>query len=326
MAVVDEVLKELEKNSENYISGQAMADRLSVSRAAVWKSIKTLQEQGYIIEAVTNKGYKLSSAPDLLSETIIRNNLIKELNKTPIHLFESIDSTNTEARRMILEKNPKNWTLIFSEEQTGGRGRQGKSFLSPNKKGIYMTIILLDDVDNPTDSFDIITVKAAVAVARAVEKFTNENPKIKWVNDLYIEDKKICGILTEAEWDYESNVIKGIIIGIGINITATEEDFTPELKKIAGSLNPRENNRNKIAAEVVNELYNIIENEKESHILKEYKEKSNVLGKEIVFIKNGIEKNAIAVDINDKGNLVVKSQDEVIVLSSGEISIRGDWS
>lgn len=326
MAVVDEVLKELEKNSENYISGQAMADRLSVSRAAIWKSIKTLQEQGYIIEAVTNKGYKLSSAPDLLSETIIRNNLVKELKKAPIHLFESIDSTNTEARRMILEKTPENWTLIFSEEQTGGRGRQGKSFLSPNKKGIYMTIILLDDVDNPTDSFDIITVKAAVAVARAVEKFTNENPKIKWVNDLYIGDKKICGILTEAEWDYESNVIKGIIIGIGINITTTEEDFTPELKKIAGSLNPRENNRNKIVAEVVNELYNIIENEKESHILKEYKEKSNVLGKEIVFIKNGTEKNALAIDINDMGNLVVKSQNEVIVLSSGEISIRGDWS
>lgn len=326
MAVVDEVLKELEKNSENYISGQAMADRLSVSRAAIWKSIKTLQEQGYIIEAVTNKGYKLSSAPDLLSETIIRNNLVKELKKAPIHLFESIDSTNTEARRMILEKTPENWTLIFSEEQTGGRGRQGKSFLSPNKKGIYMTIILLDDVDNPTDNFDIITVKAAVAVSRAVEKFTNENPKIKWVNDLYIGDKKICGILTEAEWDYESNVIKGIIIGIGINITTTEEDFTPELKKIAGSLNPRENNRNKISAEVVNELYNIIENEKESHILKEYKEKSNVLGKEIVFIRNGTEKNALAIDINDMGNLVVKSQNEVIVLSSGEISIRGDWS
>lgn len=327
MSTKEIILKKLEENRDKYISGEDLATELNLSRTAIWKAVNSLKAEGFVINSSTNKGYKLDDNCDKLSKYGVATNLRDELKDIDIKIYDSIDSTNTEAKRLLYSEDLHNFTVLISDEQTEGRGRTGKSFSSPKGTGIYISIILFPDKSFDFSVFDLITVKAAVAVVKAIKNKTNKSPQIKWVNDIFLNHKKICGILSEADSDFESREIKSVIVGIGLNFDTKDADFSKELKAIAGSLNPEKGLlRNEMAAEILNEFYSTYYNMSDDDVLKIYKENSMLLGRNVTFEKNGEKYEAKAIDINNKGNLVVELEDKKqMVLSSGEVSVKGEF-
>lgn len=323
MSTKDKVLKILEENRQIHISGEAIANTLGVSRTAVWKAIKTLKADGHNISSITNKGYKLDEKSDKLDKWAIVNYLNPELRDIDIRVYDTIDSTNTEAKRLLSSEKLSNFTILVSDEQTSGRGRHGKTFKSPKGTGVYFSIIFLPTDKFSYNSFDLVTIKAAVSIVNAIKKNTDKTPEIKWVNDIFLNHKKICGILTEADTDFESKKVRSIITGIGINFTT---EFTDELSPIAGSLSAKNILRSELVAKIINEFYHAIYFSSDADILSDYKSHSLLLGREVNFELNGVKYEAVAEDINDNGNLVVRTTDnEIMSLSSGEVSVKGQF-
>lgn len=323
MTVKESVLKILEKNREVSLSGEEIAKGLGVSRAAVWKAIKSLREEGYNINSGTNKGYKLTNDNDLLSQEGIRLYLRKEYKENIIKVYKTIDSTNKEAKKVLMDDDIPHGTVLISEEQTEGKGRFNRKFYSPNNKGIYMSVILRPNIE--LSKAIHITTASAVSVCRAIEKLIKKYPKIKWVNDIFLDGKKICGILTEATGNFESGNVENVVVGIGINFK-NHGDFPDELKSIAGALFKDENisiTRNQLVGEILNELLDMCENLEDENIMKEYKELSFVIGKDVSYAKNNRLNKGKAVDIKDDGSLVIMLENgEVDYLNSGEISLK----
>lgn len=314
MSVKHEIISILEKHRNNAISGQELADSLNVSRAAVWKAIKALKDEGYHIEATPNKGYILLENSDVISSEGIACYLDEKID---IYAYKSIDSTNNQMKKLAVDGG-NDRCVIVAEKQSAGRGRFGRSFYSPAKKGIYMSVLLKRQEMIQDATF--ITIKIAVAVNRAIKKLYGIKTEIKWVNDLYYHGKKICGILTEAISDFESGMIEAVIIGIGINVSTKE--FPDELQNKATSLNLDNANRNQFIAEILKQLFKIID-EDFAQVLVEYKNLSCVLNKNIEFTIKGRLFTGVVKDINDYGNLVVECNDQELILSSGEVSIVG---
>lgn len=333
MSTKSKLLATLEKNKGKYVSGQELAHILNVSRTAIWKAIKDLQSEGYPIGAGNNKGYTLAESSNILSVEAMEPFLNEEINAKLIHIYKEVDSTNNQAKRLIIDDVPNN-TVIIAEKQTSGRGRRGKGFASPPGDSVYISFILKSMLD-VEDSL-LLTVAASVAVTRAVEQVElysehDLSPQIKWVNDVYLGEKKICGILTEAVSDLESGQIHSLILGIGVNINADLEKYPSELRNIIGTLDIPSGNRNRFVASLINEVFKIqneihgyIENRSEEPLfMKEYRKKSMILGKDINVIKNDSPVQATALDINNHGALLVKYKTgETELLSTGEISIR----
>lgn len=333
MSTRGNVLKALEENKGATISGEELANRLNISRAAVWKAIQELRKEGYRIDAITNKGYSLAQDSDMLSVEGILPYVKASSMADRIHVFKSLESTNLTAKKMALDGAPAG-TVVIAEEQTRGRGRMGRSFCSPPAGGIYMSFILKPRFD--TAKSVLITTAASVAVCRAIEIITGISCRIKWVNDIYLGEKKICGILTEAVTDFESGHIEYIVLGIGINYSTNPAAFPAELAGIAGSLFeevPEDGiSRNRLIAEVIDQVLEINEKLESKEFIHEYKNRSFVLGKEILVIPTaGLSRDrspadgipAAAEDIDEDGGLVVRYRDgSVQTLNSGEISIR----
>lgn len=314
MSTKEQILKHLIEKSDCFISGEELAKTIGVSRAAVWKGIKSLQKEGYAIDAVTNRGYKLSQENDILNEQIVSSKLG---GGTKVFYYPSIDSTNTQAKRLINEDIHDDM-LVICDEQTAGRGRQGKSFYSPALTGIYMSYVTHPMA--PLQNAVTATTAAAVAVCRAVEKLTDKKPQIKWVNDVYLDGKKICGILTEAVTDFESQTVTSVIIGIGMNIKTVH---FPESVENGASLNANVK-RADLIAQITKELIEINSSDY-SDFISYYRRHSMIIGKKINFIKNGKVTPATAVEIDSTGGLVVELENkDIITLRSGEISIRLD--
>ncbi len=311
MGLKNDILFELLK-SEEYVSGQEIAEKFGKSRAAVWKAVKNLIKDGYEIDAVTNRGYRLTENNDMISARKIKSNLKKEID---VIYYPSLDSTNNCCKRMLAD-GKQGMFLVTADRQTAGRGRQGKSFYSPALTGVYFSLVI-----RPRSSLQnavTVTTAAAVAVCRAIERLTDLRPKIKWVNDVYLDGKKICGILTEAITNFEEGTVESIIIGIGINIRT--DDFPDDVES-AGCLGSGIS-RSRLIAEVTNELFNIAVGDYESFI-DYYRSHSLVIGERIKFIQNGRVTPATAVAIDETGGLeVVLDSGEHTVLRSGEISIR----
>ncbi|MCR4925432.1 MAG: biotin--[acetyl-CoA-carboxylase] ligase [Clostridiales bacterium] len=323
MSSKNEILAILEKNRGSAVSGEAISKQLDISRNAVWKNINTLKKEGYKISSVTNKGYALEIENDIISEQGIYANMKKpEIAK--ILTYKTVDSTNLEARR-IADGKAENMTVIVSEEQTSGRGRLGRSFFSPANSGIYMSVILRPEKigANPV----LITTAVCVAVLRAIKQSTQLNPQIKWVNDLFLNNKKICGILTEGITSIESGSIEYIISGIGINFSTLSDDFPKDLQNTAGSLFGNSDNvsisRNQLIASIIENINSITSPLKAESFIDEYKQNSMIIGKDIVFIKKGQQFNAKAIDIDSTGGLIVEMENgQIQTLNSGEISVR----
>lgn len=314
MSVKNEIISLLEKNRNNPVSGQAIADNLNVTRAAVWKAIKGLKEEGYNIEGTPNKGYILLENNDILSSQGIACYLDEDID---IYTYKCLDSTNTQMKKLAIDGG-KDHSVIVAEQQSAGRGRFGRDFYSPAKEGIYMSVLLKSN-KNIQDA-TVITIQTAVAINRAIKRLYSLKTDIKWVNDLYFQGKKICGILTEAISDFESGMIEAIIIGIGINVSTSE--FPSVLQNKATSLGLNNANRNQFIGEILKQLFLIID-EDFNLVLAEYKGSSCVLNKEIEFNLKGQKHMGIVNDINESGNLVVESNGQELIINSGEISIIG---
>ena len=231
----EKVLELLEQNKEEYVSGEAIANKLGISRNAIWKAINELRKEGYSIEAVRNKGYLLGTTNDIISAqgilSYIEDNAEALADK--IRIYDTIDSTNKVAKEMAIT-GATHGTLIVSRCQNIGRGRKDHSFFSP-EGGIYMSIILSPEKLTSLNPDDI-TLKVGSAVCNSIEKLCGLHPTIKPINDLFIDNKKICGILTEAGTEFDSGLIQWIVVGIGINFDSDLTTFPADIKNIVGSL------------------------------------------------------------------------------------------
>ena len=322
MSVKNNILHILESNKSKTVSGQELADMLEVSRTAVWKAINSLKVEGYSIESTPNKGYSLAESSDVLSAEGIRLYLNEEFKNIPITVHKTIGSTNTEAKILAVQ-NAQHGTTIVSEEQTKGRGRFGRDFFSPSDSGIYMSIILKPELN--IGNSVLITSAAAVVVCNAIEKFTSVSPKIKWVNDIFIDNKKICGILTEAVTNFESGMLDCVVVGIGINVKTKNEDFPMELQNKAGSIFIDDDSfiRNQLTAEIINNVLKISKKLENKDFMPAYKQRSMILGEHILYKKDNNWHEGYASDIDDYGGLIVfKKKKKKITLNSGEVSIK----
>lgn len=322
MTVKEQVLKALENHKGDNISGESLAETMGVSRAAVHKAIKALREEGYEIEAVTNRGYCLSETSDMLSAQGIDTHLIPRLKDLPIYVYKTVDSTNNVAKKLALE-GAEHGTAILAFHQSHGKGRLGRTFISPANTGIYMSILLKPDFDMSKSV--LITTAASVAVVRAIEKVCEQKPEIKWVNDIYANGKKVCGILTEAITDFETGQIQYLILGIGINCST--KGFSTELLNTAGALDGIFS-KNRLAAEVLNQLLPLVSHLEDRTFIEDYKKHSMVIGKNIRVYKGGYQEDAparaarvLGID-HDGGLQVIYTDGSRETLSTGEISIR----
>lgn len=254
-----------------------------------------------------------------MDKKILKQYLNQKLNIT---IFEELDSTNNYLKKLG-SQGKKETTLVIAESQTGGRGRMGRSFYSPNGTGIYFSLLLRPEI--PTEKALNLTVMAAVAVAETVIKYSNGDVKIKWVNDVYIDGKKVCGILTEGAVNPTTKMLDYAVVGIGINVIAPENDFPYEIKDIATSIfkeNTEENVKEKIIAEVINRFLDMYYG-KDTDFVKRYKEYSYLTGKEINIISAENIRPAIVLSITDDCHLLVKNEnDEIEEISSGDVSVR----
>lgn len=322
MAVKDKVLAFLENNKGLAVSGEELAGNLGVTRNSVWKAIKSLKAEGYVIEGVTNRGYTLIDSKDILSAQSIRK-YVKKAQDCQIIIMSTVDSTNNEAKSLAA-KGAGEWTVVISEEQTAGKGRLGKSFSSPGKTGIYMSVVLRP-VFSAADSL-AITTAAAVAVSGAVEDVSKRETQIKWVNDVFIDGLKICGILTEASMSFESGGLEYAVLGIGINVKRPEGGFPPELEGIAGTVYETEcgdETRSRIIAGVLDRFYEYYVNLPDKGFLGEYRKRSMLTGKTIEFTAGGEPGSGVVVDIDENAGLVVRlASGELKTFTSGEITLK----
>jgi BirA family biotin operon repressor/biotin-[acetyl-CoA-carboxylase] ligase len=333
MSTKSKVIEVLESKRGEAVSGEALAEIIGCSRTAIWKAISKLRSEGYQIEAKANNGYILSDKSDILSEEAIwghtpLGNVPKDNPISRIDVYKTIDSTNAEAKRRISdapspEKLPFG-DVIIAEEQTAGRGRRGRNFHSPLGGSIYISFILkpYGNIENSL----MITIAAALAVCKAIEKLNDptQTPKIKWVNDIYIDNKKVCGILTEAVSDIESGQIESIVLGIGVNINIPQEEFPKEIAEIAGSLKIKPGKRNSFVANLIEEVYTAYQAlEEKNNIIEEYRERSLMKDTNIKIIQGLKTTDAISKEIADDGSLLVQYKDGTKeLLHSGEVSIK----
>lgn len=321
MTLKERILELFESNRGKALSGQQIADELSVSRNSVWKAVKSLQSEGYKILATTNKGYVLEQSNDIISEQSLRANLGEKYKGIDVIYLSSTPSTNAEAMTRLMNGEIKHGTLIVADEQSQGRGRMGKSFFSP-KSGIYMSVCLCKKIERIAD-VTVITPATAVAVRGSIAKYVDSDIKIKWVNDLYIGKRKVCGILTQADIDFESGKAGTFIVGIGINFI--NQDFPDELKEKACALfdaQPADVTRSEMICEIYDRLMALTDDLTDRSFMDEYRKYSLVIGKEILYTVSGEERRGTVVDIDDDGALVIKTDKGQEKLSCGEISIR----
>lgn len=305
--------------SEAAVSGSEIAAKLGLSRNAVWKAIEGLRADGYDIEACTNRGYRLAKRADVISEAEIRRWLTGNLGGN-MELHSVIDSTNTRAKALAAQ-GAEHGTLVCASSQTGGRGRFGRKFHSPDGGGIYMSLILRPRI--PAEQAVMITSMTAVAVARAIERLADVKVGIKWVNDLFIEGRKVCGILCEAGMDFESGQLEYAVVGIGVNTARAE--FPEELEDIAtsiGNICGHDISRSRLVAEICNCMDEMYPQLGTNAFMAESRERSVVLGKKITVLRGDSRFPATALDIDDQGGLVIETENGTEVVRSGEISIR----
>jgi len=317
----NKILDILYKNEGSAVSGQELSRILGVSRTAVWKHVKALISEGYKIISRGGKGYSLTPS-DILNKYELGRHLEPGM---PFVFRKTVGSTNNLAKETARD-NMDEFMLVTAENQESGRGRLGKSFESDNNKGAWCSFILKPGM-TPENAL-IFTVAAATAVCKTLEQTCGLKAGIKWPNDIITNKKKVCGILSEMSC--ETGAIDYIIVGIGINVLQKDEDFSPEVSKIATSVlseTGRKIRRTEIISSLcynMQEIYGLVKAGAMDEIAKRWKKYSVTDGKMIKIIKNGSEIKALAEGIDEKGRLVVTGNNgETVTYNSGEISVRG---
>lgn len=318
-----EVLRLLKEAGEP-LSGEVMGQTLGVSRAAVWKGIRALRQAGYQIDSAPNRGYLLIDRPDRLCAGELAGD--RTCIGRQILCLETVDSTNSEGKRQALSGAAEG-LAILADRQTGGRGTRGRSFFSPAGEGLYCSVLL-----RPSCSLQALmglTAWTAVAACDAVETVCGIRPGIKWTNDLVLNGRKLCGILTELELEGESGELSYIVTGMGVNVSQTAGDFGPELAEIATSLARETGNPvsvNQLAACVLaalDRMYRSFPQEKEGYLAR-YRADCVTLGKPVRLIRGERSEDAFALDVDEDFCLRVRYPDgREETITAGEVSVRG---
>ena len=322
MSVKDDLLTLLDRNRGRYISGAQIAEHLRVSRTAVWKAIKSLEDDGYRISAVTNRGYSLSEDTDILSVQSVSKYLDGPARDLRLNVFKSLSSTNLFARERALQGEPEG-LAVLADRQTLGRGRLDRVFFSPSGTGLYMSLLLRPRL-SVGDAL-LLTTAAAVAVAEAIEEASGKKTQIKWVNDILIDGKKVSGILTDAALSLENGGVDYAIVGIGINVLPPAGGFPPALREIAAPVFQAGGGdlRSHLAGSVLNRLTRYYTNLSDRTFFPAYRERLFFLGKTVTVLKKSGPVQATALGIDENFRLRVRydgGQEEL--LSNGEIRIR----
>ncbi|HEM6081922.1 TPA: bifunctional biotin--[acetyl-CoA-carboxylase] ligase/biotin operon repressor BirA [Streptococcus suis] len=301
------------KEKDDYISGEDLAQELGISRTSIWKAIRQLEAHGLTIEAARNRGYKLAEGDLLLPD------LISQELQLPVHLNTDSDSTQLDAKQGI-EAGHTSPALYLAPHQNKAKGRFGRPFYASKSGGIYMSLRLSPNV--PFLEFKPYTILAAAAVVRAIQSLCDLDVQIKWVNDIYLGQKKVAGILTEAISSMENQRVTDVIIGVGINVHI--DDFPKELQQAAGNLFDDQPpfTRNQL----ITAIWKAFLETDEKDLIALYKEKSLVVGQQVSFVENQVEFKGKAIAVTDTGNLVIQLDNgKAKIISSGEISLTS-WS
>lgn len=300
------------------ISGQQLARQLGVSRAAIHKAAAALAAQGYALEAAPRRGYRLAGGDPFCAEAVGEYD-------APIFLYDTLESSNRTAKTLALEGAPHG-TMVLAGQQTAGRGRLGRRFESPAGKGVYLSLVLRPSL--PMTEAQAVTVSAAVAVCRAVKKLCGLELGIKWVNDLYYNGKKVCGILTEAVLDLESGMLDYAVLGLGFNVAAPADGWPEDLRDVAGALydgSPAPGARAALAAAFLNAFWPLYRAGPRSGYLDEYRRRQALTGQRVLVTpRRGTPRAAQVQGIDDECKLVVRFDGESCpaALNSGEVSVR----
>lgn len=314
----------LQAAQERYLSGEELSRTLGITRAAVWKAVEALRRQGYNIDARTGRGYRLLQSPDIL-----RRDTVKKYLPGPRESWEvlqSVDSTNSACRRLALEGAPDG-TVVMADCQTAGRGRRGRSFQSPAGKGLFFSILWRPGC--APEKLLALTALSAVAVCRAIEQVTGVRPQIKWPNDLVLQGRKLAGILTELTLEGESGMVDHVVVGIGVNVHQQPQDFSPDVRRIATSLDSALQgsfDRAALAAAMMQQL-DILRREvmfRPGLWLEEYRQACLNIGRRVRLVTKCGEEQVTAVEIDSQFGLVVRHDDgRTETVRSGEVSVRG---
>ena len=299
------VLDILEENFGEKVSGEKIAEKLNVSRNAVWKNVNSLKKQGFNIQSEKN-GY-------VLFDDVITKNSVEKFTKRKVTVLDETDSTNNYLKRM--EETAKDGEIVIARRQTEGKGRLGRSFSSP-AGGIYISIFLRPEGE--AEKALNITTSCAVAAATAIEHITGKEAKIKWVNDIFFENKKVCGILTEAGTDVETGTLKYAVVGVGIDVYR-QQNLPDEIKDIAGHLFDAPCGViNRLAAEFIDRFFYWYNN---GYYINEYRKRSYLDNKTIEFAEKGETKQALVLGVNENCGLIINENGTERILRSGEVRI-----
>ena len=321
----EKLLALLEENKGAFFSGEEIARTLQVSRAAVWKAVNALREDGYTIDAATNKGYRLSPDSDILSPQGIRRFLNPEYQDLDLTVLPTAPSTNALVREKANQGCPEGCVIIACE-QTAGRGRYGRQFFSPADTGIYLSLLLRPTAYSPQQA-TCLTAAAAAAMCQAIEAVTGQQPGIKWVNDIFLRGKKVCGILTEAAVGLETGALDYMVLGAGVNLYPPAEGFPEEIQSIAGSVLERScpEAKNRLVGEFLNRFWDFYTHPECRAYLEDYRSRSLAIGQNVTVLSAGRAVSAYAYGIDDDFRLLVRYENgDTEALSYGEIRIQLD--
>ncbi|MCJ7857097.1 biotin--[acetyl-CoA-carboxylase] ligase [Lachnospiraceae bacterium NSJ-143] len=318
--MLKEKLLDYLKTSEDYVSGEKLGEILGVSRSAVWKEIRALRNDGYKIDAVTNRGYKINGVGDVINSSEIKTDCVIG---SEVICFDEVVSTNEECKKLGYS-GEKEGIVVVADNQTGGKGRLGRAWSSRNGEGVYMSVLLRPDISPARLSS--ITLCAGLAVCLALREDFGIDALIKWPNDIVVDGRKICGILTEMSGQLQK--VDFVVVGIGININTRE--FPEEISKKASSLYciaGREFKRSPVAKSVLtrfDSIYSVFAEYGFSAFRSEYEKYCVNTGKRVRIINRSGEFEATAVGVDDDGELIVlKDNGEKTAVFSGEVSVRG---
>lgn len=326
MGIKESVMKALSQADGIYRSGESLAKELGVSRNAVWKAIQALREEGCAIESRKKCGYRLLDAADYLDVSVVETYLHTSFLGHPTKVFPVLESTNESARMMLRTKPVRNGTVLVANCQTAGKGRQGRTFYSPAGSGLYFSVILNQPIDLSDAS--LLTACAAVAAARAIDKLYITDTRIKWVNDLYLNEKKCCGILTEGCVSLEYGRLEYAVVGIGINVRNTKgnlpEDLWDSVTSLEEALPGRRVCRGQLLAAILYELEQLLTALPDRRFLQEYRQRSCLIGKTVDYVWNdGETKKVLVQGISDDCGLIIQdSYGTVETLRAGEVRLK----
>lgn len=323
MTTKEKLLALLEENKGAFFSGEEIARTLQVSRAAVWKAVNALREDGYTIDAATNKGYRLSPDSDILSPQGIRRFLKPEYQDLDLTVLPTAPSTNALVREKANQGCPEGCVIIACE-QTAGRGRYGRQFFSPADTGIYLSLLLRPTAYSPQQA-TCLTAAAAAAMCQAIEAVTEQQPGIKWVNDIFLHGKKVCGILTEAAVGLETGSLDYMVLGAGVNLYPPADGFPEEIQSIAGSVLERScpEAKNRLIGEFLNRFWYFYTHPECRAYLEDYRARSLAIGQNVTVLSAGRAVSAYAYSIDDDFRLLVRYENgDTEALSYGEIRIQ----